>query len=135
MCWGLFKVIYFCVTLLLKEEDFVAVVVVTGGAVSCFSIHIGEIRPGGVRGNHRHHTCNETFVIWGAKTLFRVWFLLSTMLSDLWMLLMKSVINCVLNHAWMVSYEYVAFKYFRNLPRVFSVCFLMKMLAFCQLSL
>jgi hypothetical protein len=57
------------------------------------------------------------------------------MLSDLWMLLMKSVINCVLNHAWMVSYEYVEFKYFRNLPRVFSVCFLMKMLAFCQLSL
>ncbi|KAG6771102.1 hypothetical protein POTOM_022448 [Populus tomentosa] len=45
---------------------------IKGGAVSCFSIHIGEIRPGGVRGNHRHHTCNETFVIWGAKTLFRL---------------------------------------------------------------
>ncbi|CAK7340324.1 unnamed protein product [Dovyalis caffra] len=45
---------------------------IKGGAVSCASIHVGEIRPGGVRGNHRHHTCNETFVIWGAKTLFRV---------------------------------------------------------------
>ncbi|XVF40839.1 hypothetical protein PTKIN_Ptkin01aG0148600 [Pterospermum kingtungense] len=45
---------------------------VKGGAVSCAQVHIGEIRHGGVRGNHRHHTCNETFVIWGAKTKFRV---------------------------------------------------------------
>ncbi|KAJ6408456.1 hypothetical protein OIU84_011717 [Salix udensis] len=45
---------------------------IKGGAVSCFSIHVGEIKPGGVRGNHRHHTCNETIVIWGAKTLFRL---------------------------------------------------------------
>lgn len=44
----------------------------SGGAVSCASVHLGEIRPGGFRGNHRHHTCNETFVIWGAKTKFRV---------------------------------------------------------------
>ncbi|XP_073132085.1 uncharacterized protein [Henckelia pumila] len=43
-----------------------------GGALSCVSIHVGEIRPGGMRGNHRHHTCNETFVIWGAKTVFRL---------------------------------------------------------------
>ncbi|ANM65959.1 RmlC-type cupin [Arabidopsis thaliana] len=43
-----------------------------GGAASCVSIHVGEIRPGGLRGNHRHHTCNETFVIWGAKTKFRL---------------------------------------------------------------
>ncbi|GAV79674.1 hypothetical protein CFOL_v3_23138 [Cephalotus follicularis] len=43
-----------------------------GGAVSCTSIHLGEIQPGAMRGNHRHHTCNETFVIWGAKTLFRL---------------------------------------------------------------
>ncbi|CAH8268860.1 unnamed protein product [Arabidopsis lyrata] len=43
-----------------------------GGAASCVSIHVGEIRPGGLRGNHRHHTCNETFVIWGAKTRFRL---------------------------------------------------------------
>ncbi|KFK34919.1 hypothetical protein AALP_AA5G210600 [Arabis alpina] len=43
-----------------------------GGAGSCLSIHVGEIRPGGLRGNHRHHTCNETFVIWGAKTKFRL---------------------------------------------------------------
>ncbi|KAG6696714.1 hypothetical protein I3843_09G157000 [Carya illinoinensis] len=42
-----------------------------GGAVSCASVHVGEIRPGNVRGNHRHHTCNETFVMWGAKTKFR----------------------------------------------------------------
>ncbi|KAG7634684.1 RmlC-like cupin domain superfamily [Arabidopsis suecica] len=43
-----------------------------GGAASCVSIHVGEIRPGGLRGNHRHHTCTETFVIWGAKTKFRL---------------------------------------------------------------
>lgn len=40
--------------------------------MNCASIHIGEIRAGGKRGNHRHHSCNETFVIWGASTLFRV---------------------------------------------------------------
>ncbi|KAL3533312.1 hypothetical protein ACH5RR_006833 [Cinchona calisaya] len=45
---------------------------ISGGAINCASVHIGEIRAGGVRGNHRHHSCNETFVIWGAKTLFRV---------------------------------------------------------------
>ncbi|XP_048138139.1 uncharacterized protein LOC115731528 isoform X2 [Rhodamnia argentea] len=45
---------------------------IRGGAVACASIHVGEIRPGGVRANHRHHTCNETFVIWGAKTKFRL---------------------------------------------------------------
>ncbi|KAI3446598.1 hypothetical protein Pfo_003263 [Paulownia fortunei] len=45
---------------------------IPGGAVSCASIHVGEIRPGSMRGNHRHHTCNETFVIWGAKTVFRL---------------------------------------------------------------
>lgn len=35
-------------------------------------MHAGEIRPGGVRGNHRHHFCNETFIIWGATTKFRL---------------------------------------------------------------
>lgn len=45
---------------------------ISGGARSCSSVHIGEIRPGGIRGNHRHHSCNETFVIWGAKTMFRL---------------------------------------------------------------
>lgn len=45
---------------------------VLGGAQFCSSIHVGEIRPGGMRGNHRHHTCNETFVIWGADTRFRL---------------------------------------------------------------
>lgn len=45
---------------------------ISGGAVNCASVHLGEIRPGGVRGNHRHYTCNETFLIWGAKTLFRL---------------------------------------------------------------
>ncbi|KAL4203425.1 hypothetical protein AMTRI_Chr01g127830 [Amborella trichopoda] len=43
----------------------------SGGALDCRSVHVGEIRPGGVRGNHRHHNCSETFIIWGAKTLFR----------------------------------------------------------------
>lgn len=27
-----------------------------------------------MRGNHRHYTTNETFVLWGAKTKFRVYF-------------------------------------------------------------
>ncbi|KAL5221437.1 hypothetical protein ABZP36_026150 [Zizania latifolia] len=43
-----------------------------GGALVCLSLHVGQIQPGGLRGNHRHHTCNETFVIWGAKTKFRL---------------------------------------------------------------
>ncbi|XP_028772749.1 uncharacterized protein LOC114729889 isoform X1 [Neltuma alba] len=45
---------------------------ISGGAVSCASVHVGEIRPGKIRGNHRHHNCNETFVIWGAATKFRL---------------------------------------------------------------
>ncbi|KAL6539706.1 hypothetical protein OROHE_011477 [Orobanche hederae] len=45
---------------------------ISGGASYCASIHVGEIRPGSMRGNHRHHTCNETLVIWGAKTVFRL---------------------------------------------------------------
>lgn len=45
---------------------------VAGGAVNCVSAHVGEIRPGGIRGNHRHYTCNETFIIWGARTKFRL---------------------------------------------------------------
>ncbi|XP_028772756.1 uncharacterized protein LOC114729889 isoform X2 [Neltuma alba] len=45
---------------------------ISGGAVSCASVHVGEIRPGKIRGNHRHHNCNETFVIWGAATKFRI---------------------------------------------------------------
>ncbi|KMZ62421.1 hypothetical protein ZOSMA_467G00140 [Zostera marina] len=45
---------------------------ISGGAQSCVSSHLGEIRPGGVRGNHRHDTCNETFVVWGADTFFKL---------------------------------------------------------------
>ncbi|XP_027359487.1 uncharacterized protein LOC113868120 [Abrus precatorius] len=45
---------------------------ISGGAVNCASIHAGEIRPGRLRGNHRHHDCNETLVIWGASTKFRL---------------------------------------------------------------
>ncbi|GAB2295641.1 hypothetical protein Dimus_029796 [Dionaea muscipula] len=45
---------------------------ISGGAVTCASIHVGEIRPGGIRGNHRHFACNETLIIWGAKTRFRL---------------------------------------------------------------
>ncbi|KAL4315946.1 hypothetical protein AHAS_Ahas15G0235900 [Arachis hypogaea] len=44
---------------------------ILGGALTCASVHIGEIRPGRLRGNHRHHDCNETFVLWGALTKFR----------------------------------------------------------------
>nr|ADE77103.1 unknown [Picea sitchensis] len=43
----------------------------SGGAISCEGVHVGEIKPRGVRANHRHRSCNETFIIWGAKTLFR----------------------------------------------------------------
>ncbi|KAL2335868.1 hypothetical protein Fmac_010314 [Flemingia macrophylla] len=28
--------------------------------------------PGKLRGNHKHHDCNETFLIWGAATRFGV---------------------------------------------------------------
>ncbi|WOH06315.1 hypothetical protein DCAR_0625740 [Daucus carota subsp. sativus] len=45
---------------------------IPGGAQICASLHVGEIRPGSLRGNHRHYTCNETFLIWGAKTKFRL---------------------------------------------------------------
>ncbi|KAK7396066.1 hypothetical protein VNO78_16808 [Psophocarpus tetragonolobus] len=45
---------------------------ISGGAVSCASLHVGQIRPGKLRGNHRHHHCNETFLIWGAATKFRL---------------------------------------------------------------
>ncbi|KAJ0481140.1 hypothetical protein HanIR_Chr13g0639321 [Helianthus annuus] len=45
---------------------------ISGGALTCASIHVGEIKPGGLRGNHRHYTCNETFLIWG-RELFLEW--------------------------------------------------------------
>ncbi|KAL4392940.1 hypothetical protein AHAS_Ahas02G0002200 [Arachis hypogaea] len=45
---------------------------ILGGALTCASVHIGEIRPGRLRGNHRHHDCNETFVLWGALIKFRL---------------------------------------------------------------
>ncbi|MED6196318.1 hypothetical protein PIB30_046354 [Stylosanthes scabra] len=45
---------------------------ISGGALNCASVHLGEIRPGRLRGNHRHHDCNETFVLWGALTKFRL---------------------------------------------------------------
>ncbi|KAL2895675.1 UDP-2-acetamido-2 6-beta-L-arabino-hexul-4-ose reductase [Bienertia sinuspersici] len=45
---------------------------ISGGALSCVSVHVGEIRPGGVRGNHRHYNCNETFILWGALIKFRL---------------------------------------------------------------
>ncbi|XP_008811947.2 uncharacterized protein LOC103722963 [Phoenix dactylifera] len=43
-----------------------------GGALDCALVHVGQIRPGGMRGNHRHNSCNETFIIWGAETVFRL---------------------------------------------------------------
>ncbi|RZB87222.1 Protein RETICULATA, chloroplastic isoform C [Glycine soja] len=43
-----------------------------GGAVTCGSLHMGEIRVGNKRANQRHHICNETFLIWGATTKFRM---------------------------------------------------------------
>lgn len=44
----------------------------SGGAVTCASVSVGEIRPGGIRGNHRHSTCNETIIIWGAQIKLRL---------------------------------------------------------------
>jgi len=52
--------------------DIIDAIFSLGGAFACLSLHVGQIQPGGLRGNHRHHTCNETFVIWGAKTKFRL---------------------------------------------------------------
>ncbi|XP_074578933.1 uncharacterized protein LOC141835382 [Curcuma longa] len=43
-----------------------------GRALKCASVHVGQIRPGGIRGNHRHNMCNETFILWGAVTKFRL---------------------------------------------------------------
>lgn len=63
-----------CIAVISREMILYFLFCITGGAVNCASVHLGEIRPGGVRGNHRHYTCNETFFIWGAKTLFRVCF-------------------------------------------------------------
>ncbi|XP_021749124.1 uncharacterized protein LOC110714879 [Chenopodium quinoa] len=45
---------------------------INGGALFCATVHVGEIRPGGIRGNHRHYTSNETFIIWGAHIKFRL---------------------------------------------------------------
>jgi hypothetical protein len=42
------------------------------GAAVCKDVHLGIILPGKTRGNHRHHTKNETFILWGAKTRWRV---------------------------------------------------------------
>ncbi|XP_042412107.1 uncharacterized protein LOC122001436 isoform X1 [Zingiber officinale] len=44
----------------------------TGRALKCASVHVGQIQPGGIRGNHRHNMCNETFILWGAETKFRL---------------------------------------------------------------
>ncbi|KAJ1425538.1 hypothetical protein SESBI_10885 [Sesbania bispinosa] len=44
---------------------------ISGRTITCASLHVSEIRPGKLRGNHRHRDCNETFVIWGAVTKFR----------------------------------------------------------------
>ncbi|CAI9099374.1 OLC1v1036181C2 [Oldenlandia corymbosa var. corymbosa] len=55
---------------------------IRGGATICASVHVGEIKPQSLRGNHRHHFCNETFIIWGAKTLFRLQFWLHLRLEE-----------------------------------------------------
>ncbi|CAI7765936.1 unnamed protein product, partial [Closterium sp. NIES-54] len=43
-----------------------------GGAKSCVDVHVGTIGPGKVRGNHRHHTKSESFLIWGADARIRI---------------------------------------------------------------
>eukprot|EP00271_Cylindrocystis_brebissonii_P004438 TRINITY_DN16093_c0_g1_i1.p1 TRINITY_DN16093_c0_g1~~TRINITY_DN16093_c0_g1_i1.p1 ORF type:complete len:226 (+),score=12.33 TRINITY_DN16093_c0_g1_i1:184-861(+) len=43
----------------------------TGGSRDCTQVHIGEIRAGNMRGNHRHRYCNETIILWGAKQRIR----------------------------------------------------------------
>eukprot|EP00250_Pteridium_aquilinum_P006802 c16645_g1_i1 orf=111-713(+) len=45
---------------------------ISGAATNCKAVHVGQIKSGFVRGNHRHLFCNETLVVWGAKAKFRV---------------------------------------------------------------
>lgn len=45
---------------------------ISGAATTCRSVHLGQIKPGFMRGNHRHRLSNETFIVWGANTKFRV---------------------------------------------------------------
>lgn len=42
-----------------------------GGSLNCLEAHLGQIKAGKMRGNHRHHHCNETFILWGARQRFR----------------------------------------------------------------
>ncbi|GAA0173957.1 hypothetical protein LIER_41629 [Lithospermum erythrorhizon] len=55
---------------ILDKDSVFWVYLLIWGAVNCESAHLGEIRPGGLRGNHfpRHRFCNETLVIWRAAT-------------------------------------------------------------------
>ncbi|GBG74154.1 hypothetical protein CBR_g17867 [Chara braunii] len=43
-----------------------------GGATSCGEVNFGSVRPGCVRGNHKHDDKNETIVLWGAWTKIRL---------------------------------------------------------------
>lgn len=42
------------------------------GPSRCLDLHVGTIRPGGARGNHRHKTRDESLIIWGASGRIRV---------------------------------------------------------------
>eukprot|EP00999_Lentomonas_sp_LEN2_P000920 NODE_1919_length_697_cov_73.650877_g1869_i0.p1 GENE.NODE_1919_length_697_cov_73.650877_g1869_i0~~NODE_1919_length_697_cov_73.650877_g1869_i0.p1 ORF type:complete len:200 (-),score=22.08 NODE_1919_length_697_cov_73.650877_g1869_i0:12-611(-) len=39
--------------------------------IDCVDIHVGIIKPGFVRGNHRHHAKSELLMTWGADTIWR----------------------------------------------------------------
>ena len=42
------------------------------GPSRCLDLHVGTIRPGGARGNHRHKTRDESLIVWGASGRIRV---------------------------------------------------------------
>lgn len=80
----------------------------SGGAKTCASVHVGEIRPGAIRGNHRHYTCNETFIIWGARLKFRVCFCFLMEFTSEIMLLVTVIVQimrsrCLLGKEYMVG--------------------------------
>jgi|TARA_B100000405_G_scaffold258904_1_gene193916 hypothetical protein len=42
------------------------------GPSRCLDLHVGTVRPGGARGNHRHKTRDESLIVWGASGRIRV---------------------------------------------------------------
>eukprot|EP00897_Mesotaenium_endlicherianum_P008043 jgi/Mesen1/7267/ME000373S06333 len=43
-----------------------------GGARVCRDVHVGTVKAGHTRANHRHHAKNESFLVWGAAARWRL---------------------------------------------------------------